>query len=344
MQQAWLTVLGKKTDIATRGTFTELFHDHDALQEFQFSPVHRIVLELNSSIKLSDYLSLTVSEINCIDSMGRTPLSWAAIRSDAESVKTLLKFGANAEVSNRGGVTPTHSSASCNDPAVLKALVDSGVNIAIQDRSGLTPLHWAATYGSVEHLKILRDAGADINALDSYSVTSLCMASMMGKTANAKFLLDNGANIKIADWDGDSPLFTSVLYNQYDVLRLLLERGADIAAKNSRGRTILHVVASRGDATTCKILAKRKWMEVVDTDLRDCDGKLAEELVHERLTVDQEFLEEFCKLIRWTRECLQAKIMGVDLVAPKEEDSGTGSLDYSSDVDSDEEEFWDAEE
>jgi palmitoyltransferase ZDHHC13/17 len=67
------------------------------------------------------------------DNMGLTPLHWAALQGDEDSVEVLLKFGANPN---------------------------------LVDRNGLTALHWAASGGNRSCISQLLEAGADVRAMN----------------------------------------------------------------------------------------------------------------------------------------------------------------------------------
>jgi len=67
------------------------------------------------------------------DSMGLTPLHWAALQGNAVAVEVLLKFGANPN---------------------------------LVDRNGLTALHWAASGGNWSCILQLLEAGADVRAMN----------------------------------------------------------------------------------------------------------------------------------------------------------------------------------
>jgi ankyrin repeat protein len=97
-----------------------------------------------------------------------------------------------------------------NDTASASSLISSGsVNLNVEP----FPLLRAAGLGRVEIMTMLLDAGADINAADEYRNTA-CHFAM---------------------WD-----------NHFDALKLLVERGANLGVVDSRGRSLLSIVARYG--------------------------------------------------------------------------------------------------
>lgn len=59
------------------------------------------------------------------------------------------------------GSTPLHFAALNADSGPLKALIAAGANVNMRDSTGATPLHMAAFATRTEHAKLLLKAGAD---------------------------------------------------------------------------------------------------------------------------------------------------------------------------------------
>jgi ankyrin repeat protein len=147
----------------------------------------------------------------------------AAMQGDAETVRTLLKQGAD-------------------------------VNAAQGD--GMTALHWAARHGDVELARMLVYAGANLKAttrLGGY--TPLIMASQAGHTAVVDTLVRAGADPKAATTNGTTPLMFAAAAGRADAVRLLIDRGADVDAKESaRAQTALMFAAASGRVDAMKVL------------------------------------------------------------------------------------------
>jgi ankyrin repeat protein len=94
-----------------------------------------------------------------------------------------------------------------NDTATASSLISSG---AVNLNGEPLPLHRAAEHGRVEIMTMLLDAGADINAVDKVNVLRVVR---------------------------------NFLDNRFDALKLLVERGANLGVVDSRGRSLLSIVA-----------------------------------------------------------------------------------------------------
>ena len=128
---------------------------------------------------------------------GATPLMYAALYGDADSVRWLLKRGADPNIKNTGGASA---------------------------------LMWAVD--DLEKTSLLIDAGSDVNAKSDDGRTALIVAvGKFGSGPIVKLLLDHGANpsVKIPGPNGDTTALSEAAYvGDYDVLKLLLERGASV--------------------------------------------------------------------------------------------------------------------
>ena len=93
-----------------------------------FSNLHKIVLEV-SGTSLQAELESSTACIDLDDAHNRTPLWWATIRDDLDSVETLLSFGANPNITSSEGESPLHFASSA---AVCRALLSAGASVAYE--------------------------------------------------------------------------------------------------------------------------------------------------------------------------------------------------------------------
>jgi ankyrin repeat protein len=130
--------------------------------------------------------------------IGATPLLRAAKALDAPAIAVLLKHGANPNLPNMRGTTPTMAAAGLGSVDAdtrgvyttedtsqrsldsLKLLLDGGGEINAKDNiRGQTPLHGAAFWGWNSAVQYLVDHGADLNAKDNQGKTPV--DSALGK-------------------------------------------------------------------------------------------------------------------------------------------------------------------
>jgi len=133
------------------------------------------------------------AEINVQDPYGVTPLLFAAISGSPETIRMLLKSGANVKAKDSDGRTALIETLTTeNDlpPETIEELIQAGSEVNVRIYGGLTPLMIAAA-GNSRILQALILAGADLNATDDQGATVLRWAK--DSPENYKILKDAGA-------------------------------------------------------------------------------------------------------------------------------------------------------
>lgn len=98
------------------------------------------------------------------------------------------------------GYTPLHWAALHNNAETLKCLLEAGADEQCVSLYGDTPLHVAASKGCVEAARCLLQAGCDVNILNTHNgKTALHSAMYANKPAMVKFLVSQGAIISDED-------------------------------------------------------------------------------------------------------------------------------------------------
>lgn len=230
----------------------------DWQEEQNFTALHKIATGL-SFADLDQTILSYPDEIDTPDTMGRTPLIWAAARGDDHAVALLLAHhadpnildiqwsGAVAYAAGRGHLMCVRLllEARANpDPILPKGIrVGSALNIAARNCSN--PLV----------LKTLLDFGADTEAAGADGITPLIHVA---RTDNANFailLLEYGADINAATANGQTPLTTAITMNSHNVLRLLLNRWSEYSiCPRLQGPHLIRTAALFADLETLKIL------------------------------------------------------------------------------------------
>jgi ankyrin repeat protein len=136
------------------------------------------------------------ADVNAAQGDGMTALHWAAYKGDAEMVGLLVYAGANTEALTRlGDYTPLHLASEQGRTAAVKALLAAGANAKAETSTGaVTPLHFAAGTGDVEAISALIAAGANVNAAETqWGHTPLMFAAGRNRPEAIATLLQAGA-------------------------------------------------------------------------------------------------------------------------------------------------------
>lgn len=161
-----------------------------------------------------------------------SPVADAAMRGDVETVRTLLREGADVNAAQGDGMTALHWAAERGDVALAEVLLYAGANVGAVTRLGdYTPLHLAAKAGNAAVIERLLVAGSDVHAVTATgAVTALHFASASSNTDAVAALLRHGAavNAREARW-GQTPLMFAAAFNRVEAIGVLLAHGADVA-------------------------------------------------------------------------------------------------------------------
>src|SRR5687767_14448832 len=94
------------------------------------------------------------------------PVADAAMRGDLETVRALVRDGADVNAAQGDGMTALHWAAMHGNVEMARVLIYTGAGVNALTRLGAyTPLHLASQKGHSEVVSILLEAGADVNAL-----------------------------------------------------------------------------------------------------------------------------------------------------------------------------------
>ncbi|RAL65362.1 hypothetical protein DID88_000930 [Monilinia fructigena] len=183
------------------------------------------------------------------------PIVAAAIFGLPETIKTILRSGADIESTCSRNYAPLLVAAEFGHSSVVSALILSKANPLARDDLYENSLHKAARKG---HTKIVRklisaypyliDVPAELNR------TALHIAIERRHEAVVKALIEAGANINFSDKRKLTPLMKAAVTNLPKVVHLLVENGANIDAKGFANFTALSLAAASGNFEAVKKL------------------------------------------------------------------------------------------
>ncbi|KAK1448198.1 hypothetical protein CCUS01_11942 [Colletotrichum cuscutae] len=212
----------------------------------------------------------------------------------AETLRLLLKLGANLDMSNNMGkilcapaLMGLHSTfrflmtegtcVSTRDAgekiltsvagmtgkgSALSALINSAVITERHDLINREPNVESPPSIDVEEsvisaLKLLVEMGADIGARDHKGKTPTYWAIVSRNIPALHFLLENNVEAEVESTWGKRPLLQAAVGSNMAVVEFILDHNADIEAADKKGRTALSWAAGCGNLAAVQLLLKR---------------------------------------------------------------------------------------
>lgn len=225
------------------------------------------------------------ADINVRNGKGFTLLHQAIVEEDSRTAIYLLDHGADMDALTEAGETPLQLAIHCRLGLVVEALCVRGVDMSRLDANGVPPLWAALDSGQEEVASILVRNGADADCWgpgpDGCLQTLLHKAIDENKEVLATFLIRSGCDVESprragpagegADLAADkqTPLHLCCTWGLTEVIQTLLEHGANINAKDSEGKTPLHIAIENQHAAIISLLLTQPN---IDLSARDNKG------------------------------------------------------------------------
>ncbi|KAL3848589.1 hypothetical protein ACJMK2_019438 [Sinanodonta woodiana] len=205
------------------------------------------------------------------DRYGKTALHKAVESGCEESVKLLLRYNADVNHRNHGGVTAMmilcDSTDLDNVADVLKLLLGAAAEVDIKDHALRTALHYAAIRKNPTIVELLLRAGANPNVMDKTGrtpLTNIIWENIRIKDGQSvidpnvmaciKLLTQAGSDLNVTVMEYSNPLIVSAFLKAWMLVRYFLEHGADPNPKFHSLVTPLLISANKEDTKTAKVL------------------------------------------------------------------------------------------
>jgi ankyrin repeat protein len=189
---------------------------------------------LISGIALSTIGALVLSA-SLVAGSNDAPVAEAAMSGDRDTVRSLLKEGADVNAAMGDGMTALHWAARKGDVELAQMLLYAGANVKAMTRLGnYTPVLMASETGNAKMIEMLLKAGASAKDTTTNGTTPLMLAAVAGRADAVKLLLDAGADPNVTESArGETALMFAANYNRVDAIKALLAGGAkfDVATK-----------------------------------------------------------------------------------------------------------------
>ena len=179
---------------------------------------------------LSGFVVITVAAF-CLPLLAavESPVADAAMHSDIETIRSLLKDGVDANTAQGDGMTALHWTAVNGDLDAASMLLYAGGNLRATTRlNHYTPLHLASQHGWAALVEVFLNAGSDVHANTTSGATALMLASASGSAAAVSALIQHGADVNAQESGrGETALMFAAAYNRSAVIDVLLRHDAD---------------------------------------------------------------------------------------------------------------------
>jgi len=298
LQEATSRILSRTKDARQLRELESLFPGTEQFESWEFTQINNVILGLQTiNLRTALHDPLCRVQIDLPDSVGRTPLHWAAERGDASAVRELLLAGANANANDHGKRVPLHRAVLSRNPRCLELPLIAGASANSKDSRGdFTLIEVCRRHDDIAFTRQLILAGASVNSENLRGGSPFAKCAIYNHVNVGKYLLELGANIDHCDIDGDTPLFEAIINSSYEFLEMLLQRGAGYTHLNGAGQNVLHIMTIRSDVRTASILSSAR-LRGVDPEAQDLNGRSAEEALRDRVTIPDGFREAFQGLL-----------------------------------------------
>jgi ankyrin repeat protein len=195
---------------------------------------NRLHLNAPTVVAILMLMALSVPAI-LVASAAESPVADAAMREDINTVRALLREGADVNASQGDGMTALHWSALTDDVTTMEVLLYAGAVVEPMTRlGGYTPLHLAAMQGNSEAVARLLEAGSDGERITDTGVSPLHLAAQAGQRASISALISAGVHVDARDqYLERTPLHFATAHNRLEAIATLVAAGADVGAVTS---------------------------------------------------------------------------------------------------------------
>ncbi|KAM6471140.1 ankyrin repeat domain-containing protein 55 isoform 1-T1 [Liasis olivaceus] len=200
------------------------------------------------------------ANINTQDARGRTSLSLATYLGWLEGCVSLLRNGARQNIPDKNGRLPLHAATADPNVRLLSVLLQQSdlSEINHQDNEGMTSLHWAAFHNQPQHVQTLLHKGADPTLVDKDFKTALHWAVQSGNRILCSIILNHHQGPSIINYDdenGKTCIHVAAAAGYSDVISELAKiPECNLQALDVDDRTPLHWAAAAGKADCVKTL------------------------------------------------------------------------------------------
>ncbi|CAM5144875.1 unnamed protein product [Natator depressus] len=245
-------------DFSTSSVFDQ--HKGDSAEEIDLTVVYQTAA--NGDVNtLTAVILEDPSILECCDSEGCTPLMHAVSGRQVDTVKLLLKMGANINTQDACGRTSLSLATYLGWLEGCVSLLRNGAKQNIPDKNGRLPLHAATAEPDVRLLAVLLQQShlSDINHRDNEGMTALHWAAFHNQPQHVQTLLQKGADPTLVDKDFKTALHWAVQSGNRILCSIILNHHQGPSIINyddENGKTCMHIAAAAGYSDIISELAR----------------------------------------------------------------------------------------
>jgi uncharacterized protein len=165
-------------------------------------PILVVAAREKSVAVLASLLKLSQIDVNKESKNGENALMLAALHGDLETVKALVKRGANV---NKPLWTPLHYAAANGHLSVVEFLVENDAYIDAESPNNTTPLMMAARHKNITVMRWLAENGADPTYTNHSGLNAASYMKRYGETEQEAWLIKQHAVFEAKYGTKDKP-------------------------------------------------------------------------------------------------------------------------------------------
>jgi hypothetical protein len=190
-----------------------------------------------------------------------TGLKNACYHGDVGEIRSLLDDGESVNCVTTVGNTPIVLAMRFTHLHVVQMLADKGADLTMVDNEGLNLLHNAADVGNVDCLKwVLANTTIDVNSTINDGETSIAISLFYQKLDAAKYLIENGANLFMKTNNGKRAIDVHVYGNSNESLLgpQVLQHALDLRWVSVRHLLLISNFHETSDITLSAVVPQRR--------------------------------------------------------------------------------------
>ncbi|XP_075069745.1 transient receptor potential cation channel subfamily A member 1 isoform X2 [Mixophyes fleayi] len=249
-----------------------------AKDEIEGTPLHYASKHGNLELMLMIINEASDEVLDVLDCKGRTPLHYAVMKNQTDSVKVLLSRGADPNILNYYRMSPLHLAIQLHYNSVVEVLVNhSTTNVNLEGELGNTPIMQACSRDNSEALIMLFNHGGKLCKRNKIGCFPIHMTAFAGSLRCMDLVLKKGEeygfsiedHINFTDNEKSSPLHVAVQNGRLEIVKACIGYGAKIDLKQNDNATALHFAATQGATEIVKFMVSSYTGEKTIVDLPD---------------------------------------------------------------------------